>query len=133
MGTNDYIGKKALGEHTDSTYTGVVDGEGFKTPTTFTEAYIITLEKIKKLYPEADVFCFTLTPSDFNTDFTLLDSYNARIREIVAKYTNVTLVDTTGAINTSNYASLTYDGTHPNAAGMTAIAKKLEEALGRRY
>ena len=133
MGTNDYIGKKALGEHTDSTYTGVVDGEGFKTPTTFTEAYIITLEKIKKLYPEADVFCFTLTPSDYNKDFTLLDSYNARIREIVAKYANVTLVDTTGAINTSNYMSLTYDNTHPNAAGMTAIAKKLEEALGKRY
>ncbi len=133
MGTNDYINHKTLGECTDSTYTDIHEGDGYKTPVTFTEAYIITLEKIKKLYPEADVFCFTLTPSDWNKDFTMLDAYNARIREIADRYENVTLVDTTGAINTGNYTSLTYDNTHPNKDGMTAIANKLEASLIDRY
>jgi lysophospholipase L1-like esterase len=142
MGTNDYIGSESLGTLDTATIrTDVKSGEAYITPTTFTEAYVITLEKIKAQYPNAEVFCFTLSPSNYNGstasgDFTLLNDYNTRIREIVKMYKDagekVTLVDTGSVINKDNYTSLTYDNwspTHPNLAGMTAMAGKLEEAL----
>ena len=68
----------------------------------------------------------------------LLNNYNARIREIVNMYSaeKVTLVDTALVINKGNYTSLTYDNwspTHPNLAGMTAMAGKLERAMFEKY
>ena len=131
MGTNDYIGGVTLGELTADTYTGVVSGSGYKAPATFTEAYIITLEKASKLYPDAQIFVCTLIPSGYNTNWNLLNSYNARIRELAAHYDNVVLVDIAAdsGITTSNYNDYTHDGTHPNNAGIAKMAAVLEKAI----
>ena len=131
MGTNDYIANITLGELTEDTYSSVVSGSGYKAPATFTEAYIITIEKASKLYPDAQIFVFTLIPSGYNTNWNLLNAYNARIRELAAHYDNVVLVDVAAesGINTSNYESYTHDGTHPNNAGIAKIAAVLEKAI----
>ena len=111
MGTNDYIGGVAV--------------------ETFAQAYVTTLEKAAELYPNAQVFVFTLIPSHYNTDWTLLDSYNAKIRELAASYEGVVLVDIAaeGSITTDNYWTYTYDGTHPNKLGISVIANVLEQAI----
>lgn len=111
MGTNDYIGGVSV--------------------ESFGDAYIVTLDKAAQLYPNAQVFAFTLIPSAYNTDFALLDSYNAKIRELSANYENVVLVDIAAdsGITSENYWYYTYDGTHPNKAGIYAIAQVLEKAV----
>ena len=131
MGTNDHIAGITLGELSDATYTNVRSGNGYKTPTSFTEAYIIGLEKACNLYPDAKILCFTLLPSHYNTNWTVWNAYNARIREISQHYSNVTLVDVAkdSGITTENYRLYTFDGTHPNQAGMHRISIVLEEAL----
>ena len=100
-------------------------------PATFTEAYIITLEKAMELYPQAQIFVFTLLPSHYNTYWDGLDAYNARIRELAAYYEGVVLVDIAAesGITPENYMRYTFDGTHPNSLGMDAIARVLERAM----
>lgn len=131
MGTNDYIGSVTLGELTEDTYASVISNAGYITPTTFTEAYIITLEKAIVLYPEAQVFVFTLLPNRYKSNWEFLNSYNARIREIAAHYEGIVLVDiaANSGITTDNYTAYTFDGTHPNQAGMTKIAEVLDQAI----
>lgn len=111
MGTNDYIGGVAA--------------------ETFKQAYITTLDKAGQLYPNAQIFAFTLIPSHYNTDFALLDAYNTVIRELAASYESVVLVDIAAdsGITTENYWNYTFDGTHPNKAGIAKIAEVLEQAI----
>lgn len=131
MGTNDCNAYIYLGELTEDTYTGVISDDGYIIPSTFTEAYIITLEKALNLYPDAQIFVFTLLPSSYNTDWEFLHSYNTRIREIADHYDEVVLVDIAqkSGITTDNYTSFTLDGTHPNKAGMLKIATILDWAI----
>lgn len=111
MGTNDYIGGVAA--------------------ETFKQAYITTLDKAGQLYPNAQIFAFTLIPSHYNTDFALLDAYNTVIRELSASYESVVLVDIAAdsGITTENYWNYTFDGTHPNKLGICVIANVLEQAI----
>lgn len=131
MGTNDYNAGVFLGELTEDTYAGVRTDDGYIAPFTFTEAYIITLEKAMELYPDAQIFVFTLLPTSYNSDWETLHLFNARIRELAAHYEDVVLVDIANksGINTSNYTSLTLDGTHPNKMGMSKIANVLDWAI----
>ena len=115
MGTNDYIGK--------------VDRQRFKT------AYETSLDTINEKYPNAQVYCFTLTPSHCNPDYDMLAEFNQVIREVVSSYDNVTLVDVAkeSSIPVDNYESdYTYDGTHYNAAGISQVVTVLEKALAER-
>ncbi len=124
MGTNDRNAGVPLGELTAATYTGVIQGDGYITPTTFTEAYIITIDKISKLYPDAQVMALTLIGAPE-------DNYNNRIRELADHYENVTLVDIArdSGILSSNAESFTYDKIHPNVRGMNRLSIVLEKAL----
>ena len=133
MGTNDLTQKKDVGNVTEDTYTAVKDGEGnYITPTTFTEGYIIMLDKIKATYGTSKVFCFTLLPSDYNTD-TLLNQYNARIRTIAAHY-GFTVVDIAAGSGITRANNGKYmDGSHPHANGHALLADTFEEALMLKY
>jgi len=131
MGINDFNGNVMLGFPVDESCDWVrYEGE-YVMPATFTEAYIITLEKAMELYPQAQIFVFTLLPSHYNTYWDGLDAYNARIRELAAYYEGVVLVDIAAesGITPENYMRYTFDGTHPNSLGMDAIARVLERAM----
>lgn len=132
MGTNDYRQNEPVGELTEATYASVRTKDGYITPKTFTEAYIITIEKMRKLYPDADICCFTLLPSS-NSNNNLRETYNERIREIAAHYDNTILVDDAEVINTTNYAALAFDEIHPNYVGVSMIADKLEQSFKEGY
>lgn len=131
MGTNDYISNLPLGELTPDIYENVAFGTDFITPFSFTEAYVITLEKASKLYPDSEIYIFTLIPTHYNDNPALLNEYNNRIRQLAAHYDNVALVDVAAnsGISYQNYRDFTFDGTHPNIPGMAAIAQVLEQAI----
>ena len=113
MGTNDYIFNVSID--------------------TFKEAYVTTLDTMISTYPNVEIYCFTLTPSSYNTDWNALNSYNTAIREVVATYADqgVVLVDVASESNitTANYNDYTFDGTHYNALGITELVQVLEKAL----
>ena len=117
MGTNDYIGGVSI--------------DLFKT------AYIRTLDTMLNQYPDVEIYCFTLTPSDYDTDWDLLNTYNSTIREVVAGYNadDVVLVDvaTESQITTENYFDFTYDGTHYNDLGIAEVVKVLDAVFSARY
>ena len=131
MGTNDFIGNTVLGDLTEDSFDNIVLDDGYITPATFTEAYIITMEKATKLYPNAQIFLFTLIPTQYNTSWEYLDDYNVRIREIAAHYEEAVLVDIAAesGITPENYQKYTFDGTHPNRLGFAAISSVLEQAI----
>lgn len=128
MGTNDFHANLPLGELTEETYDSVISGDGYITPSTFTQAYIITLEKAQKLYPDAQIYIFTLIPNSWGRDDS---AYNSRIRQLATHYENVFLVDVAAksGITKDNCGVYTFDVLHPNKSGMNAIAKVLEEAI----
>lgn len=131
MGINDFNGNTVLGNLTEDILDYIILDDGYITPSTFTEAYIITMEKATKLYPDAQIFLFTLIPSHYNTAWEYLEDYNARIREIAALYEGAVLVDIAAdsGITPENYQRYTYDGTHPNGLGFAAISAVLEQAV----
>lgn len=133
MGTNDLNKGKPLAELNDDIYAAVMKEDGtYITPTTFTEGYIIMLDKITKRYSNADVFCFTLLPSD-RTVYALLNQFNDQIRTIAAHY-GLTVVDIAedSGITRANRAKY-MRGSHPGAEGMGLIADVFDEALIAKY
>lgn len=133
MGTNDYLAKKTIA-------TPNYDISTSATPTNFTDAYVITLKKAMAQYPNAKIMVFTLLPSSTRSGAEAeLKEYNANIREIAAHYRDkVVLVDIandSGLTVTNFITAKTYsfDGIHPNIAGMEKIAKVLDAALKSTY
>ena len=143
MGTEDYRYNQ-VGSYSADTAAAVKTDEGYITPTTFTEAYVITLEKIKELYPNAEVFCFTLLPLSHNaspyTDTLEANrtAYNNRIKEIASDYEKVTIVDSTDVITKDNfitdgYFSQQYSDILPYKKAHDVIAAKLQKALESQF
>lgn len=133
MGTNDYLAKKTIA-------TPNYDISTIATPTNFTDAYVITLKKAMAQYPNAKIMVFTLLPSSTRSGAEAeLQEYNANIREIAAHYRGkVVLVDianNSGLTVTNFIAEKTYsfDGIHPNIAGMKKISKVLDATLKSTY
>ena len=135
MGTNDFINNVAIGsfesvsdiyDSASNTYIGNTKE--------FASAYAIMLHKIKTLYPNAKVFCFTILPNVRNTNYTFLDEINQTIRDL-ADYFDCELVDlyNNSGITVDNLSSLMGDGLHPNAVGMTLIAECFGRALLEAY
>ncbi len=103
------------------------------TPKTFAEAYVITIEKAIKLYPDAKILCFTLLPASDGSNRVL--NYNKVIKEVAAYYGNRTiLVDIflKSGITSANLGTYTSDGIHPNFKGMSTITEVIENALVTR-
>ena len=128
MGINDYIAKTAVGEF--NALSDIYAKGEYITPTTFAQAYAITIHKMQQRYKSADVFVFTLPPVSSNTDLALLNAYNQVIRKI-AEYFDCYIVDLAN-VEGYEYNKYTIDGLHPNERGMDLIsdlfARRLEGA-----
>lgn len=139
MGINDIYAGTELGTYSTDLYNTLITNDGssytYATPTTFTEAYIITVHKIINTYENVDLFCFTLLPTDW-VDRDLIEPYNEVIRN-VATYYNVEIVDlfNDSGITWDNYTNY-YDDTnelHPNPTGMDMVTQTFINALENKY
>ena len=87
-------------------------------PTIFSEAYRLMLEKLKKNYPKAEIWCITVPKSD-KSDRTHTAPYTEQIVKIAPEM-GCKLVDLRDA---ERYESL--DGLHPTVGGMQTLAKEI--------
>ena len=132
MGINDILNDtnhtSNLGTYEAIDFSALItdDGDGtytYASPTTFAEAYAITVHKAINLYG-ADVFCFT--PQ--NAVSTEQKPYLATMVDIITKvasYFECSLVD---LYNNSGITAV-----HPNAEGMDTITELVKEALVRKF
>lgn len=107
---------------------------------TFSEAYALMLDKMKMWYPDAEIYCCTITEASYwneagegfpfvNEHGLSAKDYNAWISAIAqAKGAKVIDVYNCG-ITYENAQEYTTDGVHPNAAGAKLIADKVCEAF----
>lgn len=91
---------------------------------TFFAGYRKMVERIKKYYPDAEIYCSGV----YATDTMLrqghdIESYNGCIKEVVETY-SLHYVDSVILQKKD-----THDGLHPNNVGMTKIARKWIECL----
>ena len=128
MGANDLLVNIPIGDN-DGTRT-VAEGD----IENFTDAYTLMLDKVKKAYPDAQVYCITFheicrwdesgNGFTFKSDTGFISSqYNDKI-VLIAKNKGLPLIDVFNGcgINPDNAIDNTLDGTHPNAAGAKKIA-----------
>ena len=103
--------------------------------TTWEAAYALSLQNIKRLYPDAEIFCITLP--DRNHDSSTqprLSKANVLIRAI-AEYFEVGFVDQANSgITRENCMMYSSDetGLHPNGKGHAALTKAIVEAIYER-
>ncbi|MBO4934980.1 MAG: SGNH/GDSL hydrolase family protein [Clostridia bacterium] len=129
LGTNDW----GFGARPDMTreeyYDGDEDIASGITDTVFSEAYAMMLGKLRRNYPEAEIWCCTLGTTFIpgRPDFVFppvcegvhVETFNDIIRQAVEdEGGNVRLIDFYGFH--TPYSSV--DGTHPDADGMESLA-----------
>ena len=134
LGTNDYYTYPSTLGSFDSIDFGALiketsDTVEYKAPVTSMEAYAITLHKIKKAYPDAEVYCFTLLqrvnsqnqPSAFNADIIkLAEKYGASVVDLY----NCGILSESAC-----FTAFMGDNLHPNNAGMDAISNAFISSL----
>ncbi len=139
MGTNDYLQSVTVGSF-DGNNTSYIheNGDGsftYDTPVNFAQAYSIMLHKIQQRYPDADVFCFTLSPITYKVDKTGLENINSVIRAVAEHYELpvVDLYADSGITwdNAKDY--LAADKIHPTAEGLALISECFDRALEEYY
>ncbi len=132
LGTNDFTHHKDNLGTSNIDYTSLIvktsTGYNYKKPKTTCEAYAIMLHKTKTLYPNAEIYCFTVLPrAGLNAEETiLLENFNEDLKEI-STYNNCFIVDLYSDSGiTANKDNLNrYIGDsllHPNKFGMNAIS-----------
>ena len=124
-GTNDwgdntgYLGDYPIGENFDLK--------------TFRGAYSYLVFQLKKMYPETSIICCSIIPRKQSR--TQMNRYGMTQMEIdesiayIANVYNVYFVDMSVCGLEKNIGGLTFDGLHPNKAGMKIIADYLYEKL----
>lgn len=140
IGINDFNYNLPLGLYNDEIYNKIINNSdktfSYLEPTTFNEAYAIMLHKIISTYDKADIYCFTLLPNGYNTNYSLLEEFNNSIRKIATHF-NVKIVDLykDSGINSSNYQDYSNDptGLHPNEKGMNIIYETFKKILMNTY
>lgn len=107
-------------------------------------SYALMLHKLHTHYPDARIFCCTNLddprrdkvsgwPSNNNNGVTT-HQWNQNIKEIAEAFGCDVIDMHACGINYQNFTSLAVDeGTHPNAAGMTLMAKKVSAELIAKY
>ncbi|MFE7378493.1 SGNH/GDSL hydrolase family protein [Bacillus cereus] len=116
LGMNDLLGNITIGN-----YDGVIDPND---DLTFANCYARLIDGIQKAYPNTRIYCLTIP---FAKQKTYKDHkrYNDVIRMIAEQY-YCTVIDVTNlGINHSNQELYTFDGVHPNEAGMNIIAGRV--------
>lgn len=134
MGANDLLNNIPLGDYdgVSTVEEGVIG--------TFSEAYALMLDKMKRSYPDAEIYCATIAEVSrwndkgekfpfMNAEGLTAEDYNEWIRAI-AQAKGVHLIDVYQCgITSENAQEYTSDGTHPNAEGAGLIADKVCEAF----
>ena len=134
LGTNDYYTyPSTLGSFDAINFDTLINETNndvtYSSPETSMEAYAIILHKIKKAYPNAEIYCFTLLqrvnssnqPTTFNNDIVkLANKYNANIVDLY----NCGITSDTNCFN-----AFMGDNLHPNNAGMDAISNAFISSL----
>lgn len=148
MGTNDFLTYVDLGTYSETLHTSLItdNGDGtytYATPTTFAEAYVIMMDKMKKQYAGADIFCFTLLEGAVlnGTGYPAYENSKYKVEEYcevikqVAAYYGAEVVDlyNESGITVDTHDEMTRDNVHPNVLGMDAISYVFEEALIKKY
>ena len=137
MGANDLLVNIPIGDNDGTRAVAEGDIENF------TDAYTLMLDKVKKAYPDAHVYCITFheicrwdesgNGYTFKSDTGFISSqYNDKI-VLIAKNKGLPLIDVFNGcgINPDNAIDNTLDGTHPNAAGAKKIADYILSALDK--
>lgn len=138
LGINDFRNGNTAGSFEaidfDTLITSNGDGYTYATPTTFAEAYAITVHKITVNYADADVFVFNVqATTEAELSDETLAKYNDIIGKIADKY-GCTLVDIYGSdMSGAKYANYTFDGLHPVKSGMDKIANVVIDVLEKKY
>lgn len=124
-----YIGTNDWGRGTC-----IYDSETLQEPASFYAAYSVMIERLKKNYPNAEIWCFTLAIScctrmpEFVFPYSYggrhIDEYCRAIRECASKY-SCRLID----LRMQSLPYDTIDGFHPNADGMKTIANAVMTSL----
>ena len=136
LGINDYNFNRSNVGSGEVDYAALVGEDGsFADPASFGEAYAVMLDKMKKAYPEAEIFVMTLLPENlYSIDLTAWEQHNVYIRA-AAEYYGIPVVDLAEncAITWENYSGYMMDKIHPTTAGMKLIADCIEAELQAYY
>ena len=136
MGTNDVLMSAAIGDNDglQAVEEGLVGS--------LSDGYTMILDKIKRQYPQAQVYCCTLLPvGDWGTteaqpfvpfvngQNVTSEAYSERIR-LIAGNRGLPIIDLEKCgITIDNMAEMTADGVHPTAEGMRLIADTVKKCL----
>lgn len=136
MGTNDVLMSAAIGDNDGLQAVG----EGLVG--SLSDGYTMILDKIKRQYPQAQVYCCTLLlMGDWGTteaqpfvpfvngQNVTSEAYSERIR-LIAGNRGLPIIDLEKCgITIDNMAEMTADGVHPTAEGMRLIADAVKKCL----
>ena len=136
MGTNDVLMSAAIGDNDGLQAVG----EGLVG--SLSDGYTMILDKIKRQYPQAQVYCCTLLPvGDWGTteaqpfvpfvngQNVTSEAYSERIR-LIAGNRGLPVIDLEKCgITIDNMVEMTADGVHPTAEGMRLIADTVKKCL----
>lgn len=122
--------QKVLEKTNDAT--NLVLGE---TCTSFEQAYALTLYRMIKAYPDAEIYCLNIMRTEVN-DHTKVIKFNRCIKAFT-EYFGINLVnqyDNSG-MSPANHHSYMLDVKclHPNAAGHFCMAQTILSEMGRRH
>ena len=125
MGTNDCN----LLEDTTTvgTHSGATAMTAASTPVKILDAYSVMIQKVKKNYPDAEIYCFTLLPHKSNQNpknSGAIEAFNQGVTQLAATY-GCFVVDLYQLCGISHHRisldATMLDNLHPDTAGMDAI------------
>ena len=136
MGTNDLLESIPIGSNdgTKAVEEGAIEN--------FSDAYTLMLDKLQRNYPQAEIYCCTITPlgtwGENDSMVTFVNGagegltsreYSQTIQQI-ANNKGCKVIDLYNCgINLDNILEMTSDGVHPSVAGMHCIGQMVEKAL----
>lgn len=136
LGTNDLLESVPMG--TNDGTAAVAEGE----ISSFSDAYTLMLDKLRAGYPEAEIYCCTITQiGTWGSDGTMIPfvngadggrtaaDYGEKIRQIAGNKGAAVIDLYHCGITMENIMEMTSDGVHPTPAGMQCIAQKVLEAV----
>ncbi len=107
-----------------------VEKDGYE-PQYMDDSYAVMIRKIRRNYPDAVVFCFTLPESKSGAG-TKLEPFNTAIRAVAEHY-GCQIVDLNATVLSQYYSSYTSDNLHPTAEGMDIMTETFIDALEAYY
>ncbi len=114
----------------DEQFWAKVEAEDY-VPQNMDDSYAVMIRKIRKNYPDAVVFCFTLPESKSGAG-TMLAPFNMAIRA-VAEHFGCQIVDLNATPLSMYYPLYTSDNLHPTPEGMAIMAETFIDALEAYY